>query len=352
MIHTNEDKINEQRQRRLEELHAEKVIDDLKEIYPSELDDTMIREDGYTDYETYERLNDDARDTNLGTDGVFGRVFGRTNKKKKNYKKEPEEDKQTVTYLEAPTCELPRHIQERIQTMVDTMAKENNEIGGLLKIDLKDGKIIVEDFTTIEQVVGGADFEAKEEAMQKWQLEHMKDPDFHKWRGWWHSHHTMGLFWSGTDDDMFDDLKGKEKKYKDAFGIVFTTWGMLARHDIQTPNIEIKINHVPIKVIGENKMTKEDMQREADETIKDKVEVRKYKTYENEIGDDQEANKTLAWIFNIRDLVELKEVHEQFKKAFGQGWSLVQTCHLTGLDPKKVEEVIIKKNKEKQQKRK
>jgi len=83
-------------------------------------------------------------------------------------------------------------------------AMGENEVQGMLVVDIKDRKIIVEDILLpAEQIVtgGSADIDSKEMAKM---LEPYvaKDPElFAKVKGWWHSHNSLGVFWSAVDDN-------------------------------------------------------------------------------------------------------------------------------------------------------
>ena len=60
--------------------------------------------------------------------------------------------------------------------------------------------------------MSGAHSDIETEALAKFQVELVqKGEDLSLWKLWWHSHATMGVFWSGTDTDTID--KSTEFEY-------------------------------------------------------------------------------------------------------------------------------------------
>lgn len=80
---------------------------------------------------------------------------------------------------------------------------------GLCKVvKVDDASFEVVDMIHPHQKISGADVNVTDEGMD-WALEHLQeyDPDeIHLWNCILHSHHTMGVFWSGTDDNARKDL--------------------------------------------------------------------------------------------------------------------------------------------------
>ena len=76
-----------------------------------------------------------------------------------------------------------------------------SEIGGqLIIVEDKEGDFILKDPVILKQEVSGGNCEMEAEALA---LHYSKMVDKHGdnvRHCWWHSHHTMGAFWSGTDD--------------------------------------------------------------------------------------------------------------------------------------------------------
>lgn len=76
------------------------------------------------------------------------------------------------------------------------------EIGGqLVVIEDKDGDFILKDPVILKQTVSGGNCEMEEEALALHYAKMVKKYGDKVRHCWWHSHHTMGAFWSGTDDN-------------------------------------------------------------------------------------------------------------------------------------------------------
>ena len=78
-------------------------------------------------------------------------------------------------------------------------SKLDSEVGGYLVIDeIPEGGLKVIDILLPEQTVSGGSFTAKPGIKCAPEV-------IPKIKGWWHSHHNMGTFHSGTDDDTLGD---------------------------------------------------------------------------------------------------------------------------------------------------
>ena len=79
--------------------------------------------------------------------------------------------------------------------------KDKNEISGLMTaIPQKDGRFKITDVEILKQENSGTSTELDADAVAAYKMKYAmkyqnKDMKF----VWWHSHHTMGAFWSGTD---------------------------------------------------------------------------------------------------------------------------------------------------------
>ena len=97
-------------------------------------------------------------------------------------------------------------------------AKKHNdsEVGGFLQIiELDEGGLLVEDIILPEQTATGGSFTVKN---GKWMKE-LKAEQIPKMKGWWHSHHNMGTFHSGTDDNTLGDKWDSESKNGCPYGL-------------------------------------------------------------------------------------------------------------------------------------
>lgn len=84
------------------------------------------------------------------------------------------------------------------------------EISGWGKSRIDGDDIIIEDVVIFKQKCSGSntDLEPTGEGSQAaWQHEMTKKgEDLKDWNVWWHSHASMGVFWSGTDDKMVSGM--------------------------------------------------------------------------------------------------------------------------------------------------
>ena len=85
------------------------------------------------------------------------------------------------------------------------------EIGGQLIIrEDKDGDFILEDPVILKQTVAGANCELDEEALAVHYSKMAGKHGDNIRHCWWHSHHTMGAFWSGTDTSTIESNESKD----------------------------------------------------------------------------------------------------------------------------------------------
>jgi len=105
--------------------------------------------------------------------------------------------------------------QDDFQKVIDYAAisydKFKAEIAGqLVVIEDKDGDFILKCPEIMKQTVSGGECTLDEEAMAKYYtraaMKHGADVRF----CWWHSHHTMGAFWSGTDNATILSMPSKD----------------------------------------------------------------------------------------------------------------------------------------------
>tara|TARA_R100001082_G_scaffold61493_3_gene34321 strand:- start:5921 stop:6841 length:921 start_codon:yes stop_codon:yes gene_type:complete len=81
--------------------------------------------------------------------------------------------------------------------------EDKNEISGLMTaIPQKDGRYKIGDVEILKQENSGTNTELDGEAVTEYKMKYaMKYKDKRMKYVWWHSHHTMGAFWSGTDEN-------------------------------------------------------------------------------------------------------------------------------------------------------
>ena len=77
-------------------------------------------------------------------------------------------------------------------------------------IPQKDGRIEVGNVEILKQENTGTNTELDGEAVSEYMMRYaMKYKDKNMKFVWWHSHHTMGAFWSGTDEKEIDAWKNE-----------------------------------------------------------------------------------------------------------------------------------------------
>ena len=87
--------------------------------------------------------------------------------------------------------------------------EDKNEISGLMTaLPQKDGRIKLSNVEILKQENSGSSTELDAEAISEYKVKHaMKYQNKDMKYVWWHSHHTMKAFWSGTDLKEIDAWK-------------------------------------------------------------------------------------------------------------------------------------------------
>jgi hypothetical protein len=80
------------------------------------------------------------------------------------------------------------------------------EISGMGRVTRENGDFIVTDIALFEQTVSGAHSDIPAQALAQFQVELIRKGDSAEhWNLWWHSHATMGVFFSKRDTDTIDE---------------------------------------------------------------------------------------------------------------------------------------------------
>jgi proteasome lid subunit RPN8/RPN11 len=89
--------------------------------------------------------------------------------------------------------------------------EDKNEISGLMTaVPQKDGRVLVSDVEILKQENSGTNTELDGDAVSEYMMKYgMKYNNPNMKFVWWHSHHTMGAFWSGTDTNEIEAWKNK-----------------------------------------------------------------------------------------------------------------------------------------------
>tara|TARA_R100001594_G_scaffold3754_7_gene13872 strand:+ start:11572 stop:12513 length:942 start_codon:yes stop_codon:yes gene_type:complete len=87
--------------------------------------------------------------------------------------------------------------------------EDKNEISGLMTaVPQEDGRIKVGDVAILKQENTGTNTELDADAVTEYKMKYaMKYQNPNMKFVWWHSHHTMGAFWSGTDENEIEAWK-------------------------------------------------------------------------------------------------------------------------------------------------
>lgn len=125
----------------------------------------------------------------------------------------------------------------------------DTEVAGLLLVDKKNGIPLIKDALIFDQYASGADVELDINEVTKELMKiHKKDKSQLEFvKGWWHSHVNMDVFWSGTDDDCFENLLSISPL---VYGIVVNKHGdTLLRIDMKTDLGVIKFKDITLKTV-------------------------------------------------------------------------------------------------------
>ena len=78
---------------------------------------------------------------------------------------------------------------------------EKSEIGGYMIVqrDMKTGDFVMSDPVILEQVITAGNTVIDKDALAKYLMKTAMKHGTDIYYCWWHSHHTMNAFWSGTD---------------------------------------------------------------------------------------------------------------------------------------------------------
>ena len=143
-------------------------------------------------------------------------------------------------------------------------SSEKAEIGGMAVVTKdKDGDWLIENPQIVTQEIAGTTCDLDKEELAKYYTEmavKYKDNDFRFC--WWHSHHTMGAFWSGTDLSSIDEYGEGESdlsfalvvNLKEEYKCRISVWKPLEVHqDVELEIVGEKDLEIPIEIMTEVK---------------------------------------------------------------------------------------------------
>ena len=116
---------------------------------------------------------------------------------------------------------------------------EKSEIGGMsVMVEDKDNDWILEEPVILKQIISGGNTVLDKDALADYytkQAIKMKNKNFRFC--WWHSHHTMSAFWSGTDQKAIDEFSEGDFSFalvvnlKGEYKFRVSVWKPLVVHD-------------------------------------------------------------------------------------------------------------------------
>lgn len=124
------------------------------------------------------------------------------------------------------------------------------EVGGLgaVMVDKEQKQMTVYDIFLIEQEVSAASTDLSPQGMARFYTERKQanpDDDFSAYKLWWHSHASMDVFWSGTDNTTIESLNQEIAEDNWLLSIVGNHKDeFLVRLDVYEP-VRMSWNHVP-----------------------------------------------------------------------------------------------------------
>ena len=141
---------------------------------------------------------------------------------------------------------------------------EKAEIGGMSVVTQdKDGDWWIEDPQILNQEIAGTTCDLDKEDLAKYYTQmavKYKDTNFRFC--WWHSHHTMGAFWSGTDLSSIDEYGEGESdlsfalvvNLKEEYKCRISVWKPLEVHqDVELEIVGEKDIEIPLEIVTEVK---------------------------------------------------------------------------------------------------
>ena len=135
------------------------------------------------------------------------------------------------------------------------------EIGGMMVVVKdQDGDWELKDPMIMKQVVTAGNTHLDKDELAKYYTKTAMKYSKHEFRFcWWHSHHTMGAFWSGTDTNTIDEFSDGDFSFalvvnlKEEYKFRVSIWKPLEAHEDVELNILTKEKNVPKKIEDEVK---------------------------------------------------------------------------------------------------
>ena len=141
--------------------------------------------------------------------------------------------------------------------------KFKSEIGGMCVIlQDEDGDYQLVDPVILKQTISGGQCVLNQEELAKYYTKTgIKYQNANFKFCWWHSHHTLGAFWSKTDTDTMEEAANGDISYslvvswdKEQYGHIFriSYWNPIEAHvDTELTIIDKKVNKIPKAIMNE-----------------------------------------------------------------------------------------------------
>lgn len=91
--------------------------------------------------------------------------------------------------------------------------EHGSEIGGYMVVIKEDDEFIIKEPVILEQEISAGNTVIKKEALAKYQQKAAMEYGTDVYFCWWHSHHTMNAFWSGTDLNAIQQSKHSDVSF-------------------------------------------------------------------------------------------------------------------------------------------
>ena len=194
-------------------------------------------------------------------------------------------------------------VMKRIMYYAQAADGEVSGLGTVVKDDK--GRMVVNQVYLLEQESSGADTELNSEAISKLMTDMIgKNEDPGQLKFWWHSHASMGVFWSGTDDTCAETLSREF-----AFSLVVNKAGeKRCRLDLYNP-FRVTFDGVKVEEISQED---NDLKKECELEVKLKVKT-PYERYNNWKDDDYYGGGYAGGGFYGRRHMAVSEVKEDKK---------------------------------------
>lgn len=216
--------------------------------------------------------------------------------------------------------------------------KAEGEVQGLGRVDVRKGNIVVVDEIAIfEQDASSASTETNKDEMMKFMYERVKEGDASKWRLWWHSHASMGTFFSGTDTTFIDDTAGETADW--LLSLVTNKAGDIsARLDCYRP-FRITVNDVTAEMMqSKPKGIDEWAQQEIDAKVKKSHAG--YDWGKSKKAENEEERSDVTEDANALIRAERLEDNEE---AFNSEMCIIQDRLEAGLPLTKVQKILYRR---------